>query len=319
MKNKSSLSAIRAGFSLVELIVVIGIIAVLSAVLIGALSGSTDSAQAARCLSNMKALASAVQSYGLETEHYPVAGSTQYFVLDRSRGKRQGQSRLMYHENKGWVSWDSENRYPTPSKGGGCPSIAFYPQEGVSDIDHKGLYALTNGAIWKYTSSNCEVYTCPVHKKMLAGVRWSYVMNAYFGWDATGGNFTYGQWQGLCNMNSLARPDRTLLFSEIPFQGPREWTPEQSGSAMDLDGVLQYDGCDRSPYVMGQGRQNGQEHIGFNHQNGRKWYGHVVFADGHVEKIQAPNDTMQMIELTKWMCTGKDYSFDGRNYREMTN
>ena len=46
---------------------------------------------------------------------------------------------------------------------------------------------------------------------------------------------------------------------------------------------------------------------------------YATTSDGHVEKIQAPNDKMQMIELTKWMCTGKDYSFDGRNYRELTN
>jgi prepilin-type processing-associated H-X9-DG protein len=268
----------------------------------------------------MKALASAAHSYGLESEYYPVAGSTQYFIVDRSRGKRQGQTRLKYYENKGWVSWDSKDKYPTTSKGGGCPTIPFYPTEAdPSGIDHQGLYALTNGALWRYTSANREVYTCPVHKKQLAAVRWSYLMNAYFGWDATGGNFTYSEHQGRCGLHGLSRSDRILLFSEIPFQGPRIWTPESSGSEMDLDGVLQYDGCDRSPYVMGQGRQNGQEHIGFCHQSGRKWYGHVAFADGHVEKLQAPPDPNQAVELTKWLCTGKDYSFNGKTYRELTN
>ena len=57
----------KKGFSLVELLVVIGIIGILAGVLMGVFSGGSDSARAARCLSNMKNLANACQTYGMKT------------------------------------------------------------------------------------------------------------------------------------------------------------------------------------------------------------------------------------------------------------
>lgn len=308
----------KRGFSLVELIVVIGIIVVLAAVLIGALSGSSDSALAARCLTNMKNLASACQAYGLQTDYYPLAGSTQYFVFDRSRGKRAGRARLKYYENKGWVSWYSQGQFPMESKGGAPQTVPMYwSAEAGEGIDHEGLYAITNGAVWRYTSGSREVYTCPVHKKMYGNARWSYLMNAYFGWNIKGGEYSYGQYQGREGFAGLAKPDRVLLFSEVPFDGPGHWRPKPGDGGTDEDGVLQFDTCGQNSATKGE--TSAKEHIGFNHKSGRKWYAHVVFADGHVEKIVAPTQENQFYDLTKWLCTGTDYSFDGRNYREMTN
>ena len=76
----------KKAFSLVELIVVIGIIAILSGVLLATFGGGTASARAARCLSNMKNLASACQTYGMKTGHYPIAGNQSYIEMLEERG-----------------------------------------------------------------------------------------------------------------------------------------------------------------------------------------------------------------------------------------
>ena len=59
----------KKAFSLVELIVVIAIIGILSGVLLSTFGGGTASARAARCLSNMKNLANACQTYGMSSSY----------------------------------------------------------------------------------------------------------------------------------------------------------------------------------------------------------------------------------------------------------
>ena len=63
-----------AGFSLVELLTVIGIVAVLLALLMPALSEARRNAQAVQCASNMRQLTTAMISYA--TEFGSAAGTT---------------------------------------------------------------------------------------------------------------------------------------------------------------------------------------------------------------------------------------------------
>ena len=309
-------TAKHLGFTLVELLVVIGIIAVLAGVLIASLSGGTESARAARCLSNMKNLANACQTYGMQNDYYPLAGNRAYLSMDESRGVNSAQKR--YTEVPGWISTMTQGFYPSTSYRKGSP-VSLYCGDDV-----QALYALTNGALWKLVSGNRETYVCPAHAKRAGSatkVRWSYLMSARFGWDSKGKAGSSGA--GRVRYGSLANADKVLLFSEVPFSGFNGWQPEGEGGSEDTDAILQYSssGVESSAPGANAGA-GGSEELGVNHRVGRNGFTHVAFADGHVEKLQVPMkgktpDTTQMRQLATWLATGTDVSFDGRQFKKL--
>lgn len=300
----------KKGFTLVELMIVIGIIGVLMGVILGVTSRSGDSAQAAKCMTNMKNLAMAVQSAATEANYYPVAGSV--VRMQQSKKKGQSNTQATYSEQTGWISWNSRGVFDDEGKTTSRPSpneISMYEKD-----DMTALYALTNGCLWKYTNGNRAGYTCPMHLKKKPGARWSYLMNARFGWNATSDHAYSSTWRFI-KYGALAA-DRTLLFAEVPFDGPHSWMPENGASGTDGDAVLQYDGCDKTARVA-KGGANGQEHIGANHKQGRDWFAHVAFADGHVEKIRALKDGEELKKLTTFLCEGRAYTEASGRYEEL--
>ena len=322
----------KRAFSLVELIVVIGIIGILAGILLTSFSGGTESARAAKCLNNMRSLAQGVNSSAAADDdgHMPGAGS--FAELEEKN------SAQYYKENIGWISWlCQDDEYATRGKKTTLTTsfVSVPNASAYCDDDDKAMFAITNGRLWKAVNGNLDIYVCPEHKiacdKKGAKLRWSYVMNSWFGYDSSNGSkaiFAHitGMRYPLKKMDSPGiRPDRRLLFAELPIYGSGKRIDEggkQAGAtytdstSTETDCVLQYKasiiGIEQKYF-----KWNGtSESIAFNHKSNKRYCAHVVFADGHTEKILKPKDGGGISEeqLTVLLCTGKDIGFDGKVY-----
>ena len=321
----------KKAFTIIELLVVIGIIGVLAGVLTVSFSGGTETARAAKCLANMRNLAQGAISYAADRERYPYAGSHAAFGVD-------SQGKIYYRERVGWISWLSKSdEYHTRSVRGGtarsfqkCSNISAYCTD-----EEDATFAITNGALWKFVAKNRDTYVCPAHatraRRHAVTARFSYAMSAYFGYDWTRGSKAAASDEaGWIDMNNTKRLDRKLLFAELPFAIPgasdaaNEVAEDAAYSTADdsylVDCTLQY-----KANVNGKG-YNTQwsgvpEAIAFNHKSGKRYCAHVAYADGHVEKLLLPSrgGGLNSVQLTALLCGGVDVSFNGSVYNLITD
>ena len=326
---------VRRAFTLVELIVVIGIIGILAGIIITSFNGGMEAARSAKCLSNMRNLAQGATTYAVNREaggssdYLPYAGS---FVAFGNVASRMG-----------WISWFDM----------GCDDKGV-PYDNINACckdEIKATYAITNGALWKYVNRDMKTYVCPEHEaravKHNAKPRFSYVMNAQFLFDNSMGRVGEGRnaWDaGVSWTMNVDSAERLLIFAELPFgvagssydkanarfcpyttdkkkqrDGEKKLFAQMDGQGNTLfDCVLQY----KARY-NGRGYHDGDsedwggepEAIAFNHRNGKKWCAHVVFADGHTEKLtlveEGKSSTLDAYQLTALLCEGVAVGYDG--------
>jgi prepilin-type N-terminal cleavage/methylation domain-containing protein/prepilin-type processing-associated H-X9-DG protein len=282
-------------FTLIEMLIVIGILAILTGVMVRMFGTSTESARAAQCMTNMRNLAVAVQGYAMANSegYYPPAGSFDY--MDTSSGGP------MWAERKGWISWRSEYFHTGSSKTRlrGTP-IAF-DQGSKGDENTENRFAVTNGALWSLVR-DFKSYVCPAHQKACQEadsqktIMWSYVMNRRFGYYREASS----TWQGMA-MGGFDSPDRVLLFAELPALDYKQQAKVTEGSGEIGDPTLNY----------------ANETIGFNHKVGSRYVGHVAFADGHVSKLFYPEGGgLSLRDITQKLCEGKELIFQNGQYKE---
>lgn len=287
------------GFTLVELLVVIGIIGMLSAALIVYVPGALDASRAVKCKANLKNLAQAVSSYTINSKsydddaHLPTAGSFEWTTVDLSTTKRG----IWYHSSGAWVSWTPGGQWPYSSKDvsmrDSMTASIFYDKS-RGDVNSKAYYSITNGVLWSYLGKDATVFLCDIHKKVLerqtgGRVRRSYVMNRYFGYDDRNDGAPYHRWIHVDTLSQSGTASIRLLFAELPGQ---------LGSTIDISTAHADSVLDPS----------NSEYLGFNHKIGKKWIAHVAFADGHVDGLVEPRgaSTTDLKDLTTQLCNGAE-------------
>lgn len=265
------------GFTLLEMLVVIAIISILSAVVMYSITRARAAGEASKCRANLRNLGQAAMNYTLENNgQLPFAGG--YEMYSRSSAR--------YYERRGWVNWitsSSTGKRPTwPSESSHEDAMIQPPWFGA-----KGLRGIHQGTLWSDSSLqplhmlDIATYCCPLYKRKAraAGdapgrkdaVR-SYAMNSYFGYQDG------ARWDGV-SISAAGRPaSRTMLFTEMRvLSGQKEsddnFDKRHGGDqALDAEGPND-SGTNDEPY----------ESIGFYHVVAGQRCGHVVFVDGHVE------------------------------------
>ena len=315
----------KKAFTLVELLVVIGILGILVAVLLATFGGATESARAAQCLTNMRSLAQAANAHAVESHYYPLAGSRERIDIDEKTGK------TWYESHAGWISWLCRGNY-MDSDGNARASahrsnkqLPFFGNGNEKDM----TFALTNGTIWASSGRNRSLYICPAHKlyrknHQRSAPYWSYVMNARFGWDTSEGTEATAS-RGV-EYNTLKRADKTLMFAELPTEDPvsgEDVGEDKEGTTSDC--VLQHmevksSGSGGSEGEEGANTPGGNvgsgdgESIGFVHKVGKRGRcAHVVFADGHTEKLVWKDGDLDPKTLTAYLCRGWDVTLDAKS------
>ena len=302
----------RNGFTLLEMLVVIGIIAILGSVMLAQFSGSTESAMATSCMNNMRTLCNAVMAEGSKESFYPSAGPYQYLEI--------GSKEKYWYQ--GWIGQGE----------GGSAVSCYHTDEG--EAQH---HAITNGTTWRTIGGNLSAYVCPSHIKFCKRAKkpmpsWTYVMNSYFGWDyGTAGDVEAGRrgygsgfftFKYTSAPKSRRRPiEKVLLFAEIPYAENEVKNAGFSTSAEDgNDAILQYAADSGESAKADKSAKGNGESIGFNHKTGKTYAAHVAFADGHCAKLMLPTagGADNAKNLTTWLCTGQEYTFNGSQYQKVS-
>ena len=140
----------RNGFTLVELLVVIGIIALLMGIAVPALQKSRQMAKAVVCGSNIKQLLLALFSYESDNQHLPF-GFDDTRISDPPPGGWPG---YIQYDRMGWWWFNYISDYSTKNKGEGtcllCPSKKLQDAK-LKDNVLCGNYGI-NTSICKYTN-----------------------------------------------------------------------------------------------------------------------------------------------------------------------
>lgn len=287
LKSKVYHRQVTAGFTMLEMLVVIAIIGVLAAIIIPTAGRVQENARMVQCASNLKQLHTAAMGYMSDRGRLPYHADT----VSYEQGEREGDGGTA---RSGWVA--SIDSGSVDAEG----HAWWYDRN-----DGDGLLSVTRGTLFSYVGEVPDVYVCPTMaryaRKEFNGdkknVTRSYGINPRAAdrnisdFDGASRTFLFAD-QGLIlmddgeNRNYLNAADDGPNSGSLPDAGDEYWQDHNyyyMRYNMGVDGSIDYNRDNNSQKEWIGAYHGSQAHEPQSGSQGG--VGNAVFLDGHVEQV----------------------------------